>query len=121
MGRFRILRGAPEDWGLAENQLKMLDAELADHKACLEEDGWAEQAVEFEQVVNEPSGRRRLTGAHLAAQVAGTLGRLPTRREWLELCWLLRLPIQPLHCGWSAITSLCRSPSNLRGRAATSE
>jgi hypothetical protein len=84
-----ILQGTTEDWGLPPARLQALDAELADHAACLVERGGGADAEELRVSVNTRRGRRRLAGAHLAEQVATTLARWPTRREWRELTWLL--------------------------------
>jgi hypothetical protein len=89
-----ILQGTAEDWGLPQARLQALDAELADHAACLEERGDSTGARELQQRANSPRGRRKLVAAHLAEQVASTLARWPSRSEWRELVWLL---------GWFAL------------------
>ncbi len=85
----RILTGTAEEWGLPPARLEALDAELADHAACLAERGAPEAVGELKARANSGRGRRRLTGPHLAEQVAATLARWPSRSEWRELCWLL--------------------------------
>ena len=85
----RILSGTAEEWGLPPARLEALEAELADHAACLAERGVPEAVDELKTRANSGSGRRLLAGPHFAEQVASTLARWPSRSEWRELMWLL--------------------------------
>ena len=87
--KFQVLRGTAADWGLPPARLAELDAELADHAACLVERGDCAAADVLRERVNTEWGRRALTSVHLADQVATTLARAPSYVEWRELTWLL--------------------------------